>query len=165
MVNLLGVVIIICGFLIPYFLTLPAGRTIPPIIFFYVGFFLLFKPNKYLKISSSWAKYARIGVFMHIVSFLLLIFISLLVVNTSLSSIKFGYLLSIGMSWISKPMTQISEVLFPTEWIKMPDGSYAGTINFFRYNVTGFLDILFYIVVAICIGKWISIKQKRVQQT
>ena len=87
--------------------------------------------------------------------------------NTSVLFNKVDSLLFYITDWLF-PLTKVSEILFPYEKTTMPDGSggliFVTTISYFRTTLTEFLDILFYIIIAVIIGKWISRKKRGVQQ-
>ncbi len=100
----------------------------------------------------------------YIVSFIFLFLISELAINTSLFHSKVGYLFHYVTDWVT-PIKQISLILFPYESIRLPNGSVMVMIPFFRMTLAEFLDILFYIIIAVIIGKLIAGKRKKVEQT
>jgi hypothetical protein len=165
MVNLLGALVIIFGFLSPLLIRLPVGRTIPPTIFFCIGFLLLLKENRKFAKKSGWFKWGQVGALVNIIGFLLLILINVLVLNMSLSDTNFGHMLTMGTRWIFMPITSLS-ALFSLyyEQIKMSDGSLKMEINFLRWTLTCFFNVLLYIVLAVVIGKLLSTKCERYRQ-
>lgn len=163
MVNVLGALIIIFGFL-SHFILLPRGITIPSTILFCVGFLLLFKSNKKLTKVSALLKWGQIGVLVNLLGFLLLLLSAILVLNTSLSDTKFGYVFLSGIRWIIMPITALSEVFSPYEQIIMPGGIIGGKLSFLRWNLASFFNVFFYAVFAIVIGKLVStVKLKKHQ--
>ncbi len=159
MINFLGFLIIICGFLAPFL----SGGKMPSIFFFWVGFLLLFLPNKYFPKASGWLKWARIGLLLNVVGTLFLILFNVLAVYTSLFSSYLAHILLRGAGWILKPISGIFEILFPYNQsynqVKMPDGGIIVvstiTINFLRDTLTTFFDVLVYIGIGIALGKLI----------
>jgi hypothetical protein len=150
MINFLGFLIIICGFLAPFI----RGWMMLSIFFFWVGFFLLFLPNRYFPKASGWLKWARIGLLLNVVwTFLVIIFAELV----PPFSIYVVYIL-LGAFWISKPISSIFKILFPFNQVKMPDGSIIVGITSSFDTLTDFFDILVYIGIGIALGKLISKK-------
>ena len=149
MINFLGFLIIICGFLAPFI----RGWMMLSIFFFWVGFFLLFLPNKYFPKTSGWLKWARIGLLLNVVWTFFVI-----IAHTSLPSTYLAHILLRGAGWILSPISGIFEILFPYNEVKMPDGSIGHTVNFLRVALTNFFDVLVYIGIGIALGKLISKK-------
>jgi len=165
MINLLGALVIIFGFFSPFLIPLPTGRTILSTVLLCIGFLLLLKANRKLTKVSVWLKWARIGVLVNILGFLLFLLITILVLNTSFSDTNFGHMLLVGTRWIFMPITSVSQIFFPYyEQIKMSDGSIGTKISFLRWTLTSFFNVLLYIVFAVIIGKLISTKRERFQQ-
>jgi hypothetical protein len=165
MVNLLGAFVIILGFLSPWLIHLPAGLSILSTILICVGFLLLLQPNRKLTKASVWLKWGRIGVVINITGFLLLFFLTSIVLNTSLSDTNFGQILLRITRWIFMPITSLSETFLPYyEQIKMSDGSIGTRINFLKWTLASFLNVSLYIILAIIIGKLISKNRDRVRQ-
>lgn len=147
-INFFGLLIIICGFFAPF---LSSGK-LPSIVFFWVGFLLFLWPNKYFLKSSSWPKWARIGLLLNILGILLLFLFSSLIVNTTLSSSYLASILLKITSWIFTPISTIAELFFPYKQTKLPDGSVQFTISFLREILNSFFNVLVYIVIGIIIG-------------
>jgi hypothetical protein len=116
MINFLGFLIIICGFIAPFI----RGGMILSTFFFWVGFLLLFLPIKYYPKASGWLKWARMGLLLNVVWTFFVIILHELVTNTSTYLV---YILLRGAGWILRPISGIFEILFPFNQVKMPDGS------------------------------------------
>ena len=160
MVKLLGALIIILGFISPFLIHLPNGIPIPPTMLFWVGLLLLLKSSSKLITGSSWLAWGRKGLLANIVGSLLLLLLSEVLVNTSLLG-SYGFYLLKGAGFIIHPIASLSQILFPYEHIKMPDGSIGIKIGYLRSSITSFLDILLFIGIAIVIGKLIFSKHNR----
>ncbi len=154
MINFLGFLIIICGFLAPFI----RGWMVLSIFFFWIGFLLLFLPNKYFPKASGWLKWARIGLLLNVVWTFFVIILNELAVNTSLFSAYLAQILLRGAGWILRPITGIFEILFPYNQVKMPDGSIIVGFTSSFDTLTHFFDILVYIGIGIALGKMISEK-------
>jgi len=158
--KLLGLVLIMAGFIAPYF---TSGK-LPSIFFFWVGFLTVLWPNKYSAKQSYLLKWARMGLLLNILGMLFLIFLTVILTKTSLSSNYFLIWLLQGGSLIFQPITEIVDFLLPLNEIILPDGSIRTTIGYFRATVTSFFDVLTYIFIGITLGKLIVIKQDKTQK-
>jgi len=137
MLNLLGILLIICGFVAPHFLGYP-----PPgsMVFFWVGFLLLLWPTNPLLKTSNWPRWARIGLVANLVVtifYLVLIYLQ-------------NYELFFKFFYIPYPIGTILHILFPDE---IPLGVVGRTISIF-------FNLLIYIGVAIILGKLITRKRR-----
>ncbi len=145
MLNLLGILFIICGFVAPHFLGYP-----PPgsMFFFWIGFLLLLWPTNPILKTSNWPRWARIGL---IVNVLVTIFFFVLIYLEN-------YELFFKFFYIPYPIGTILHILFPDE---IPLGVVGRTIS----TVATFFNILIYIGVAIILGKLIARKRQQDKST
>ncbi len=136
MINLTGMTVIICGFIIPHFV----GRQVS-FFFFCAGFLLLLWPSAPLLKNASWPKWARIGVLLNII---VTIFFAVLVILEQLSLFR-------KLNFILHPVSPLFDFLFPK---KIPDEKII--FDSFRSTIIIFFDIIMYIALGVIIGKLIS---------
>jgi hypothetical protein len=160
MINLIGFLIVVCGFFAPFL----SSGTIPASVFFWVGFLLLLWSNKFALEISTYLKWARIGLLLNVSGTFLLFLLSSLAVNTSLFSNYFGFIILKGAHWIINPITSLIAFFFPYDQVTMPDGSIRFSQSFIRAILSEFFDVLTYIVLALLIGKLLSAR-KLAQET
>jgi len=141
MIHIIGLLVIIAGFFTHYLIKFFA----PSIFFFWVGFFLLLRPNRYLSSFGTWLNDARIGLLAN------------LVVN--LASLLYGYFFTYfsiriflgDLGWflsrIASPIGTLYNLFFPVAHIKLADGTIMFTVTYLRSALTSFFDVVIYIFV------------------
>ncbi len=141
MLNLIGLALIICGFVAPYLRGVQISQ-----LFFWPGFLILLRPANPLLKTFAWPKWARIGVLLNIVT---AIFFHVLI------GLEY-YGLFDKLFIIMNPIGPAIHFLFP---IKLP----AEKIIFgsFRSTIIIFLNLLIYIGLAILIGRLSNIKRHK----
>jgi hypothetical protein len=141
MLNLLGILFIIFGFVAPHFLGyLPPGS----MVFFWIAFFLLLWPTNPLLKTLNWPRWARIGLVGNVVVtifFLVLIYLK-------------NYEFFFRFFYIPYPIATILHILFRDE---IPLGVVGRTI----ITISVFFNLLIYIGVAIILGKLIVRKPQQ----
>ncbi len=149
MVNIFGLILFVAGFMAP---SLSGGR-VPYDFFFWLGFVLLLRPNKYFPQGTGWLKYARIGVLAHVLGTLIILIYNNLVVSTSLSNSHLAYISLSGINYIVNPVSSLFRLIFPGRHFTLPDGSIVFITSYTRGTITGFLNVLLYVCVGAIIGK------------
>jgi hypothetical protein len=149
MIHIFGLIIVIAGFIVPFL----SGGRVPYEFFFWFGFLLLLRPNKYFPPGRDWAKYARIGLLVHVLGILAVLNYRNLVVNTSLFDSYLAYLSLTAVNYIFNPISSLFRLIFPGQQFALQDGGITFT-SFIRGPITGFLNILLYVCVGAMIGKW-----------
>ena len=154
MVNIVGIVIIILGFIAPFM----SDGYAPSVIFFWVGFLMLLRPCKYISSSSKWPRYARIGlllsVVMALVSLLCSYFIMYYPIHSNHGRILAGGL-SLNITRIAYPIRALYDFILPVPYFEQPDGSISFKISFMRTSLTSIFNILFYMIISVFIGKYL----------
>jgi hypothetical protein len=126
--------------------------------FFWIGFFLLLNPVKYIKISAKNLKWARKGLLANmIICLILTMFFFLIPMNMKpiYSSIFLSDVYSI-LGWIGNPVRKLYELISPIPSFESPDGVVTYYISFLRSTVTTFLNILLYLLAGVLVGKYIN---------
>lgn len=156
MINIVGFLIIIFAFFVPFI----SGGKVPSILIFWIGFFFLLLPNKNFPKASEWLKWARMGLLLNVLGTLFLFLFGELVVNTSsLSSSYFAQIILSVSSWIFQPVSRLFEVVFPYKQVRMPNGSVLSYISFLRGVITDFFNVLIFVGFCAIFGKLVSTKQ------
>jgi hypothetical protein len=126
MIALLGALIIISGFLSPFF----KKGEIPSSLFFWIGFLVLFASRRFYPRHELWMKWASRGVLLNAFGTLVLIQV-------------------IGILAVSKKYNILAVVLKGGNYIFSPISMAVK----FRSTVTSFLDVLVFIGLGIVVGK------------
>lgn len=148
MINIFGLIIFIAGFVVPFL----SGGRIPYDFFFWFGFLLLIRPNKYFPPGTGSAKYARIGLLVHVLGTLVILSYYNLVLSTSLSNSSFAYLSIRAVNYIVNPVSSLFHLIFPREQFGLKDGRILFII-LMRSTITGFLNVLLYVCLGAIIGR------------
>ncbi len=148
MIHIFGLIIVMAGFIVPFL----SGGRVPYEFFFWSGFLLLLRPNKYFPLGRDGAKYARIGLLVHVLGILAVLNYRNLVVSTSLFGSYLGYLSLTAVHHIFNPISSLFRLIFPDQQLALHDGGILFT-RFMRGSITGFLNILLYVCIGAIIGK------------
>lgn len=152
MIALLGALIIISGFLSPFF----SKGKVPSILFFWIGFLVLFASRKYYPRYEPWMKWASRGVLLNAVGQLVLIQtlnIVLILKNNDIAT----KLLNCEY-YILKPISNISQFLFPYHHVESAGGIVTFTMTYLKGSAQDFLDVLAYIGMGVLVGKLFLIR-------
>ena len=150
MINIFGLIIFIAGFVVPFL----SGGRIPYDFFFWFGFLLLIRPNKYFPPGTGSAKYARIGLLVHVLGTLVILSYYTLVLSTSLSNSSSAYLSIKAVNYIVNPASSLFHLIFPREQFELTDARILFTISLMRSTITGFLNVLLYVCLGAIIGRF-----------
>lgn len=154
MINISGFLIIIFGFAAPFL----SGGRVPSIFFFWAGFLLLLWPSRYFPKTSWRSKWARSGVVLNILGTLFLLLFVYIITHPFFSFGYFAFQIFKVVGLLFKPVSSISDFIFPQGQMIMPDGSARSTVSFIRATVTSFGDVLTYVFIGLIIGR---IKNKK----
>jgi hypothetical protein len=155
MINIIGVVIIVLGFIAPFIV--PATGYIPSSIFFWLGFLALLSSSKFIPKTVNWNNWARTGLLAN-----MLMYVTVMIIPFHLSiMLTFSYTLFELLRWICSPFTFLFNIFFPSEWIKLPNGGIVGYVSHIRVATTSFIDILIYLTAGILIGRWLQIRKNK----
>ncbi len=149
MIYIFGLIILIAGFVVPFL----SGGRIPYDFFFWFGFLLLIRPNKYFPPGTGSAKYARIGLLVHVLGTFVILSYYNFVPSTSLSNSYLAYLSISGVNYIINPVSSLFHLIFPGEQFGITDSRILFTITLIRSMITGFLNVLLYVCLGAIIGK------------
>ena len=155
-INISGIFLIILGFVAPYLIQNP----IPSVIFFMLGFLLLMNKNERLGSYNTWLKYGKIGLLFNI-SFLLLLLISSNYIISLESPLTIG--LFTLAQYIANPIGSITDKIIPMQMVELADGSIATAISYNRITTTTFLNLLFYVLAGMFIGKLLYSSKKPIK--
>ena len=150
MINIIGVVIIVLGFIAPFII--PAVAYIPSSIFFSLGFLALLSSSKFITKTANWNKWARAGLLANMLMYVtvMIIYVHLLrILNLSL------------LYWIYAPFSSLFGIFFPIESIKLLDGGTIYYVSGIRVATMSFIDILIYLTAGILIGRWLQIRRNK----
>lgn len=152
--------VIIGGFSAPFL----SDGEVPSTIFFWLGFLLFLWPGKYLSKKSSWIKWARIGLTIHVLGTLAMVLLVYTATHASFLSGYFVFLILKVSSSLLHPISTVFDLLVPNEQFKMPDGSFLIRTGFIRASVLSFCNILACILISVIAGKCISLWPNKGQQ-
>ncbi len=140
MINIIGLLIIVSGFFLPYFIKVH----VPSTYFFWLGGLLSFNKGLIIKDEFPWAKRAQIGILINI-ALVGLFALDFSIVQGSIS--RFEYWLSMVIYWMSCPSDAIGQYIFPYPEVHQPDGSVCFEISYFRTVLTAFLNVAIYAAI------------------
>ena len=146
MINIVGIVILILGFIAPYI----SGGSLPSIVFFWIGSLMCFNKGLLIRPDTPWAKWARIGILTNIALSAMTFATFSLIVGVILTS--FEYWLSRIPYWLSAPATVIGQELFPAHETHRSDGSVLIHIGYLRVVVEDFLNVVIFALGSVVIG-------------
>lgn len=152
MINIVGIVILILGFFAPY---LSSGR-FPSIVLFWIGGLVFLNKGVLIKPEITWSKWARIGIWVNIALFLIMLATFYLTINRSMTTIE--YWLSMIPYWLSRPATALGHQLFHSPGTHHLDGSVSFHVGFARTVIADFLNVALFALVSAVIG---SLRQKK----
>ncbi len=142
MVHIVGLILIIAGFFAHYLVKFYT----PSIFFFWVGFFLLLRPSRYLSSLGTWLNDARIGLLANLLVNLVSLLYVYFLAYFSIHSIFLG-----DLEWfllqIAKPIGTLYNLFFPPAHIELPGGTILLTVTYLRSALISFFDVAVYIVV------------------
>ncbi len=149
MITIFGLIVLIAGFVVPFL----SGARVPYDFFFWFGFLLLIRPNKYFPPGTSSIKCARIGLLVHVLGTLVILSYYNFVLNPSLSNSSLAYLSIRAVNYIVNPVSSLYHLIFPGEQFGISDVRILFTISLMRSTITGFLNVLLYVYLGGIIGK------------
>jgi len=154
--NLIGFLIIICGFFaIPL-----SDWKVSPIYFFWLGFLLIFSRKQSTMKISPWRKWALLGLLLNVFGNLITLLFYIDLIYPFLSKSHFiSYTLSLAIHRLVSPVSFLLEIVFPYKKTIIYDGSVLFQFDLFRRTLEIFLDVFVYILFAVVIGKLISSKK------
>ena len=155
-INISGIFLIILGFVAPYLIQ----NLISSVIFFMLGFLLLMNKNERLGEFNTWFKYGKIGLLFNI-SFLFLLLITSNYIM-SLESPLTIWLFTLAQ-YIANPISSITDKIIPLQMVELTDGSIATAISYNRITTTSFLNLLFYVLAGMFIGKLLHNSKKPIK--
>jgi|WetSurMetagenome_2_1015567.scaffolds.fasta_scaffold413553_2 hypothetical protein len=145
MINIIGILIIVSGFFLPYHVDM-----LLPSPFFWIGGLLSLNKGILIRGEYKWAKWAQIGILLHIAVNFLSIIINLLIGYGSIT--EFEYWLTMALYWISGPATLIGKQIFPYPEMHYPDGSVVVEISYHQTLITAFLNVVIFAVIPVLVG-------------
>lgn len=148
MVNIIGILIVILGFSVPF---LSSGR-LPSVFFFWTGFLFLLRPNKYFRSIAGRIEWARIGLFAHVIGNFLALLCFYLVIHTAFPYNHYAAMSYSVFEWFVSPVSSLTRYLFPSPRIEMPNGGVLFVISYMWSGVTSFLDVVVYLFVGTTMG-------------
>lgn len=154
--NLIGFLIIICGFF-----AIPLSNwKISPIYFFWLGFLLIFSRRQSTIKISPWRKWALLGLLLNVLGNLIELLFYIDLINPFLPKSHFiSFTLSLAINRLVSPVTFLLGVVFPYKKTILHDGSVLFQFDFYRKTLEIFLDVIAYILFAVVIGKLIASKR------
>ena len=119
MINIIGVILIILGFLIPFFI----HEYIFSIWFFWLGFLFVFNPGFYIKQSMKWPRWARICVLCNaLITLIAVVYFNLpIIFNTTKRT--YNITVYMIMDWVSSPIESLFRLFIPYPHVTKPDGA------------------------------------------
>jgi len=147
MINIIGLLIIIIGFFIPFYNV--AYPYVSSIYFFWLGGLLCLNKGILIRRNFRWAKWAQIGILIHIaVSIINLV--PTFLIEGFVSSFEFW--LSQTLYWISSPATAIGQYMYPYPETPQLDGSVLIQISHIRSVITSFINVAIFALISSLIG-------------
>jgi hypothetical protein len=153
MKNLIGLIIIFCGFFAPFLINGLVGS----VWFFWIGFFLFLNPAQHINLSANTLKWARRGLLANM-AIVLIQTIAFYSIPIDIEPITWSVFLDnvYGISgWVGNPVREAYDLIVPIPHTEMPDGSIAFEFSFMRAMITTFFNILFYLFAGVLVGKYI----------
>jgi hypothetical protein len=142
MINIIGLVILVAGFFVPYLSVANLSST----YFYWVGGLLSLNKGIIIRDDLKWAKWAQIGILINIATIVVLFLTHLLIGYGSIT--RFEYWISTLLYWLSNPVTAIGQQLFPYPETHNPDGSVCFQISFSRTVITAFLNVAIFAIIS-----------------
>ena len=154
MINLIGLLIVTFGFIVPFITELSSL----PYICFLSGFLLLLRPNQWIPSMEGWAEGGRLGLLANAVGMIILMLFGLFLVGLSRNTTHIEYLAIQTLSRLVSPVASLADTFVPPPRIELSDGSVGMSFHHVRTATTDFLDIFVYL----CLGAtaWILFKLK-----
>jgi hypothetical protein len=146
MINIIGLIIIVAGFFLPYLIDV----RLPSTYFFWIGGLLSLNKGIIIRGEFKWAKWAQAGILINIAAIVVLLGAHFLIGYGSIT--RFEYLISTILYWLSSPATSIGQQLFPYPEIHYPNGSIGFKISHSRTILTAFLNVAFFAFILAALG-------------
>jgi lysylphosphatidylglycerol synthetase-like protein (DUF2156 family) len=146
MINIIGLLILIAGFCLPYLI----DARLSPTFFFWLGGLLSLNKGIMIRGETRWAKWAQIGVMINIALVIGNLAKSFLIRGVSITT--FEYWLSVIAYWTSNPATAIGQQIFPYPETHYPDGLVGFQISYLQSAITAFLDVAIFAIIFAVIG-------------
>jgi len=146
MINIIGLLILILGFLWPYLIDV----RLPSTSLFWLGGLLSLNKGIIIRGQWRWAKWAQIGILINIILVIGVLAAHFLIGERSITT--FEYWLSVILYWISSPATAIGQQIFPYPETRQLDGSVCFYISYSRTIITAFLNVATFASVFAVIG-------------
>ncbi len=141
MINIIGLLIIVSGFFLPYFIK----AHVPSTYFFWLGGLLSLNKGLIIRGEFRWAKWAQIGILVNIVLVIGMLASDFLIGLGSIT--RFEYWISMVLYWISTPVDAIGQYIFPYPEIHQPSGAVCFKITYSRAVVTAFLNVALFAAI------------------
>ncbi len=154
MINIVGIGILIFGFLAPYI----TDGHLPSIACFWIGGIMFFNKGMLIKPETQWVKWARIGILIN-VAMTAVMFVIFTLINGVIMS-PFWFWLSRIPYWLSAPANAIGQQLVPALETHRSDGSVFIHLGYLRIVVEDFLDVVIFASLFVAIG---LLRQRRLQ--
>jgi len=154
MINIVGILITISGFLAPHL----TNGNIPAIPFFWIGGLVILNKGILIKSNATWMKWARIGILINIVLFVVMLTTFYLLNERPITA--FVQRLSMVPYWLSKPATALGQQLLPFPEMQHLDGSVTFHMGFSRTVIADFLDVAVFATAAVVIGLFLKKTQE-----
>ena len=149
MKQIIAVIILLAGFIAPF---LSQGK-LASTYFFWFGFLLLLSQKKDENKSIVWKREARIGLLCNVLGSIL--FLLTIIIIPKLSSGIYAEQVLMATSWITRPISEISKLLFPHPKFEISGGVFF-KISFIRISLENFFNIMVYIVLGAVIAHWLK---------
>lgn len=159
MYSFIGILIVAFGFLAPH---LSKGM-LSSTLFFWIGFLLFLSPIKKKSSFGDWMRWAKVGLVANIVGGIISIIYSQFLLNTSLAK---NYLLGKAFYifiWLTTPISQIVALIFQRPRYDLSANSEIIVqlqTGFPEASITSMLDIIFFMLIAIILGKYFTKKHR-----
>jgi len=154
MINIVGIIFLILGFLAPYI----TNGHLPSIVCFWIGGMMFFNKGLLIHPETSLVKWVRIGILAN-VAIVAVMFVTFSLINGVIMS-SFLFLLSRIPYWLSAPATAIGQQLFPALETPRSDGSVLIHLGYLRIVVEDFLNVVIFVSAFAVIG---LLRQKRIE--
>jgi hypothetical protein len=158
MINIIGLLIIVSGFFLPYFIK----AHVPSTYFFWLGGLLSFNKGAIIRGELRWAKWAQIGILVNVALVIGALTTDFLIGQGSITRIE--YWLSMALYWLSSPATAIGQYIFPYPEIHQPNGSVCFKISYSRTAITAFFNVAIFAAILPLINGWASRTSRNLRQ-
>ena len=159
MYPIIGILIILFGFIAPFISDGKLNST----LFFWIGFLLLVSPVRIRSPATYWLGWAKVGLVTNILGGIISLIYSQVLLNTFLAKNYISGKIFSALMWLVSPITQLLVIVLPYPRTDLSTNSeiiVQFQITFSRSSVTSLLDIIFIMLIAILIGKFVRKKYR-----